>query len=1020
MTLTRYALGNPVAALVAALMVVLFGLISLGRLPVQLTPEVERPEITISTSWRSAAPEEIESEILEPQEKALRGTPGMTEMLSRAQRGLGRVTLSFRTGTDLQRALVDVLNRLNRVGSYPEDVDEPQLSTIGARNRPVAWFILKPLPGNDRDVSSYYRFVEDLVQTRFERVPGVARSEVRGGREKELRITFDPYRLAAFGVDLPAVAARVGRNEDVSAGQVDVGKRRYTIRFAGTYPVSQFGELVVDWREGRPVLLRDVARVELLPVDRESFVINQGEHAMAVNAYRESGVNVLEVMRDLQQAARELEEPLRQAGLSIQQVYDETVYIHNSIEMLGANLAAGVVLAIGVLWWFFRRTRATLVVAVAIPLCLAAAFVVLDVSNHTLNIISLAGLAFAVGMVLDAGIVVLENVVRLREQGKSLQEAALQGVSQVWGALLASTATTVAVFLPVVFLADEAGQLFADLAIAIAAAVTASLLIAVSLVPVAASQWLGHVTLEDRHAHWWRAATRWLMTLTASRGRRYGLILLLVTVPPLLSWLLLPEADYLPSGNRNRVSATISVAPGVNLDTIEREMGRVIAKRMEPYLSGEKQPQVKHYFFVVYRGGAFMGVRAVNPDEVDKLVPVLNNIVRGFPDTLAFARRDSLFRGFGGSGSVEINLQSRHLEALLDVAREGYDLIEETIPGASISPQPGLEMAEPEILLVPNERRIAEAGWTRETVARVARAFGSGLFVGEYFDGERRRNIVVRAEPWSTPEQLAGMPVVTPQAGVLPLDELVDVQRTAGPNQIRRLDRRRTVTLAVRAPEGMSLEHLMDVVREKIAPRLRSLLPEDGAIRYSGTAKKLDQALTAMGGSFLLAIVLLYLLMSALFRSFVDSLLVLVVLPLATVGGAIALQLVNMVTFQPLDLLTMIGFVILLGLVVNNAILLVYQTRQAERAGLCRRDAVAQAVRLRLRPILMSTLTSLFGMLPLLLVPGAGTELYRGLAAVIVGGLAVSTLFTLILLPALLRLGETDTGDTAAGATMSP
>jgi len=398
---------------------------------------------------------------------------------------------------------------------------------------------------------------------------------------------------------------------------------------------------------------------------------------------------------------------------------------------------------------------------------------------------------------------------------------------------------------------------------------------------------------------------------------------------------------------------------------------------------------------------------------------VLNRLVRGFPDTLAFARRDSLFRGFGGSGSVEINLQSRHLEALLDVARTGYELIEETIPGASVSPQPGLEMAEPEILLVPDERRIAEAGWNRETVARVVRAFGSGLFVGEYFDGERRRNIVVRAEPWSTPEALASMPVVTPQAGVLPLDELVTIERTAGPNQIRRLDRRRTVTLAVQAPEGMSLERLMEVVRSEIAPQLQELLPEDGTIRYSGTAEKLDQALTAMGGSFLLAIALLYLLMSALFRSFIDSLLVLVVLPLATVGGAIALQLVNLFTFQPLDILTMIGFVILLGLVVNNAILLVYQTRSAERAGLPRRAAVRQAVQLRLRPILMSTLTSLFGMLPLLLVTGAGTELYRGLAAVIVGGLAFSTLFTLVLLPALLRLGETDSDADPASATIS-
>jgi len=1018
--LTRLALSNRVAALVAALLVMLFGFLSLERLPVQLTPEVERPSITITTTWRAAAPEEIESEIIEPQEKALRGTPAMDEMLSRAQRGRARVTLRFKVGSDLQRALIDVLNRLNRVRGYPEDADEPKLSTVGERTRPVAWFIIKALPGNDNQLSDYYTLIEDLVQTRFERVEGVSQSVVRGGRAKELRISFDPYKMAALDVDLPAVASRVGRNEDTSAGQVDIGKRRYTVRFAGTYPIDQFGELVVDWREGRPVLLRDIASIELQPVDRESLVINQGGSVIAVNAYRESGVNVLEVMEGLQQVVAELEDPLEQAGLSIQQVYDETIYIHNSISMLTGNLVAGVFLAVGVLWWFLRRLRATLIVAAAIPLCLAFAFFILDISGHTLNIISLAGLAFAVGMVLDSGIVVLENIVRLREAGQPPEQAALEGPGQVWGALLASTATTVAVFLPVVFLEDEAGQLFADLAIAITAAIIASMLVATSLVPAAARQWLTDYHVQDRHAHWWSSASRWIMQLTETRQRRWSLILSLTVLPALLSWVLVPEMDYLPTGNRNRVSATISVAPGVNLDTIEREMGRVVAERMQPYLDGEKLPRVKHYFFVVHRGGAFMGVRAERAEDVEALLPVLNEIVSGFPDTLAYARRDSLFRGFGGGGNVNVNLQSRHLEALLDAARIGYDLIEETIPGVSVSPQPALEMAEPEILLKPDERRIAEAGWNRETVARVARALGSGLFVGEYFDGERRRDIVLRSDAWETPEELEAIPVVTPQAGVLPLGELVAVERTAGPDQIRRLDRRRTVNLSVRAPEGMSLEQLMKTLRTEVEPRLLEMLPEDGSIRYAGTAEKLDEALASLSGSFLLAVAILYLLMSALFRSFLDSLLVLIVLPLATVGGVIGLQLVNLFVFQSMDLLTMIGFIILLGLVVNNAILLVYQTRRAEREGSARRAAVQQAVQLRLRPILMSTLTSLFGMLPLLLVPGAGTELYRGLAAVIVGGLAISTVFTLLLLPGMLRLGESVSVQPQPGDTIAP
>jgi len=317
-------------------------------------------------------------------------------------------------------------------------------------------------------------------------------------------------------------------------------------------------------------------------------------------------------------------------------------------------------------------------------------------------------------------------------------------------------------------------------------------------------------------------------------------------------------------------------------------------------------------------------------------------------------------------------------------------------------------MAEPELRLVPDERRIAEAGWNREVLAQISRAVGDGLYVGDYFDGEERLDIIVRAAAWETPEELAAIPLATPDAGILPLGELVHVVRTAGPDKLRRLDRRRTVTLRVTPPEGVSLEETIMFLKENIEPVVREYLPEGGGVRYSGAADKLEEALFNLSSSFVLALLILYLLMSALFHSFRDGLLVLLVLPLATVGGVAALWLLNLVAFQPMDLLTMIGFIILLGLVVNNAILLVYQTRAAERQGIARRSAVEQAVRLRLRPILMTTLTSVFGMLPLLLMPGAGTELYRGLAGVIVGGMLVSTVFTLLLLPAMLRTGESE------------
>jgi len=1007
--LIRQALDNHIAALVAVILVVLFGLISLSRLPIQLTPEIERPTVSINTNWRAAAPEEVEAEIIEPQEKVLRGLPGMTEMDSQAQLGRARITITFAVGTNLQRSLVEVLNRLNRVSSYPDDADEPVLSTIGGRSRAIAWFIIKTVPGNDRDIVSYLDFVEEVVQTRYERVSGVSRSEVRGGRPREVRVTFDPYKAASLGIEIPVVARLVGSNKDVSAGTANVGKRRYTLRFTGTFAVEEFGEMVLDWRAGRPVLLRDIAEVAVQMADPQSFVINKGGSAIAVNAHRESGVNVLEVMQGLQTAAAELRAgPLAAAGLQMEQVYDETVYINRSLQMLFGNLLLGIVLAVCVLWWFLRRFRATLLVAFAIPVSLFFAFSVLDISGHTVNVISLAGMAFSVGMILDASIVVLENIVRLREGGSTRLEAAYQGAQQVRGALIASTATTVAIFLPVVFLPDEAGQLFADLALTISAAVIASMLVALIVLPTLTNQWLQSVNSDDPHTRWWEGLTRRIMALTDVPGRRVRWIVVLITVPLLLTLLLKPHADYLPDGNRNLVFAFVHPPPGVNIEHLKTEMGDVVAARLAPYVSGEKEPVVKHYFFVAYNGGVFMGARAADSARAKELVGVINTTIRGFPDTIAFAKQSSLFGGSRGGRTVDMNIQGRDLDRLLEAARAGFDAVQKEWPETSVTPSPGLEMAEPELRLVPDERRIAEAGWNREVLAQISRAVGDGLYVGDYFDGEERLDIIVRAAAWETPEELAAIPLATPDAGILPLGELVHVVRTAGPDKLRRLDRRRTVTLRVTPPEGVSLEETIMFLKENIEPVVREYLPEGGGVRYSGAADKLEEALFNLSSSFVLALLILYLLMSALFHSFRDGLLVLLVLPLATVGGVAALWLLNLVAFQPMDLLTMIGFIILLGLVVNNAILLVYQTRAAERQGIARRSAVEQAVRLRLRPILMTTLTSVFGMLPLLLMPGAGTELYRGLAGVIVGGMLVSTVFTLLLLPAMLRTGESE------------
>ncbi len=1007
MNLTQTSLGNPVAVLVAALLVGIFGLIGLDRLPIQLTPEVDEPEITIRTSWRAAAPEEVEQEIIEPQERVLRGMPGMTKMLSRVRRGEGEITITLEVGTSLDRILLEVMNRLNRVPSYPADADEPVIRSVGGDASPIAWFILRTAPGNDKPVDSYYDYLEETIQSRFEQVPGVAESQIRGARTREVRITFDPWKAASKGIQLPVASMLAGSGEDISGGFNEVGKRRYTLRFAGAYDADKLGELIIEWRNGRPIMLRDVAEVDIALQDRDSFVIAGGDLVVAVNALRETGVNVLDVMGGLQEAVRTLEEgPFKDEGLTIEQVYDETIYIERAISLLRNSLSLGIILAVAVLWWFLRRLRATFMVAVAIPICMLVAFVTMYFFGRTLNVISLAGLAFAVGMVLDACIIVLENIVRLREQGADSDSASIKGTGQVWGALLASTATTVAIFLPIIFLENEAGQLFADLAMTISVAVIASLIVAVTIIPTAAKVWFKNIDLSDPHHGWWKHISNGIMRITDTPARRTSWIALLLTIPLAATFIALPKADYLPTGNRNLVFAFILPPPGSNIDQIQNEMGNVIAKEMKPYLSGEQQPQVKHYFFVAFPFGVFMGARAVEDHRIRELEPIIQNMVSRFPDTFGIARQAGLFRGFGEGRSINVNIHGRDIESILQAAQTGYGVISQVMPGSRIRPLPGLQLGEPELRLLPDERRIAEVGWNRGDIAGIVRALGDGLYVGDYFDGEDQLNIILRGTPWDTPEQLMSTPVTTPNAGTVPLSELVAMQRTAGPDEIRRLDRRRTITLQVTPPSDLALEVALEKLRTEAEPAIRTQLPEGGSISYGGTADKLKTALASMGGSFGLAIVVLYLLMSALFRSFKDSLLVMLAIPLATVGGVLALQVINLFSFQPMDLLTMIGFVILLGLVVNNAILLVHQTRSSEREGIPRRDAVSRAVHRRLRPILMSTLTSLFGMLPLLLIPGAGSELYRGLAGVIIGGMSVSVIFTMILLPSLLRVGE--------------
>ncbi len=390
--------------------------------------------------------------------------------------------------------------------------------------------------------------------------------------------------------------------------------------------------------------------------------------------------------------------------------------------------------------------------------------------------------------------------------------------------------------------------------------------------------------------------------------------------------------------------------------------------------------------------------------QLEKIVR--SEILKDLPDAQSFAQMGSLFGGFDAGGGVSINIQSNDADAMRNAARKGMDLLTQKFPEGVVNTNPSLDYDQPQLKLVPDDRSIAEVGWTRADVGTVMQSLGEGTYVGQRYDGERQLFLILKSQTMTSPDAINAAPIATPSGGVVSFGHLVSMQKTLAPSGTYRLDRRRTFALNLTPPRGMALEDTMAIIKKDIEPQIRKMLPADGSVTYGAAADHLDNALWSMGKNFALAVLLLFLIMAALFKSVWDAAIATIALPLGTVGGMGALRLLGLFVFQPLDLLTMIGFIIVLGLVVNNTILLVARTRQAEAEGMSRVDAVRSSLETRLRPIFSSTLTAIFGMLPLVLVPGPGTEIYRGLGAVIVGGILVSHVFTLVLMPAMLRLGE--------------
>lgn len=1033
----RIAIERPVAVIAAVLMAVMFGAVALSRIPIQLAPDVRKPVIVVETIWPGAAPAEIEREIVNPQEEQLKGLDGLETMVSRSLTGRAEITLEFGIGTNMDRALLLVSNRLSRVTGYPSEAQSPTLDTSGADDNPIAWFIITRQPGETRPIETFGDFVENTVKERLERVEGVSTVNVFGGVERELQIAIDPERLARFRLTIPEIVARLREESlSLSAGDIEEGKRRYVVRAEGQLnSVAAVNDVVL--RSGVAsegggfgrVRVADVADVRFGYKEPTSRIRHKGVPALAVNAVRETGANVIATMEGLREAVASLTDlEVAAEGLLIEQVYDETVYIESAIDLVIQNIWVGGVLAAATLMLFLRSPRATLIVSLAIPVSIIASFVAMAALGRTLNVISLAGIAFAVGMVVDAAIVVLENIYRLRQEGKSAAEAAYLGARQVWGAILVSALTTVMVFIPILIMDLEAGQLFRDIAVAISVAVMLSLVVAVTVIPALSSRLLGRgeasldVPPLPGVDHFGRAFV-WAVTHYAQatvRNRLLGLISVLVIAGGALfgAWAALPKLEYLPEGNRNLVFGVLIPPPGYNLATTTTIAERIEAVA-EPLWSRTEDapgepPAVEGFFFVATLGTSFVGASTVDPARAAELIPVLSRPIFAEPGTFGFMTQPSLFgRGVGGGRAIEVNVSGPHLDDILEVAVRAAGRIAEVLPreqGHQFRPLPGLELGAPEVRVEPDRVRLADAAVPAATLGATLDVFNDGLRVDEITVGGERMDLTLmgRGRPGAAlrTQDIGAFPVVTPSGRIVPVSALAEVRLTAGPTEIRRRERLRTITLEVRPSTDLPLETAMAVIEAEVIAALQAEgVPEGVRFSLSGTADQLTETWSAIQINLLLAMVIVFLVMAVLFESFVLPLVIMVSVPVAAAGGVAGLWALNLWQAQPLDMLTLLGFVILVGIVVNNAILLVHQSLYHLREeGMGVEAAILEATGNRIRPIFMSTLTSVLGMAPLVVFPGAGSELYRGLGSVVLGGLSLSAVLTLLVAPPLLRL----------------
>jgi hydrophobic/amphiphilic exporter-1 (mainly G- bacteria), HAE1 family len=1051
MKIVDLSIRRPVAVAMGFLALVVFGVVSFGRLQLDLLPDIAFPTVTIQTSYPGVGPQEIESLLSRPIEEAVSVVQGVQEVTSRSRPGRSDVTVAFRWGTDMDFAALDVRERLDLL-NLPPAATRPTIARYDPNTEPVLRFALtspRPLDARiaaDREELMRLRWLaEEQVRRALEGIEGVAAVRVTGGLEEEIRVEVDEARLAALNIPFRQVAQRLAaENVNLAGGILEEADAEYVVRTVNEFAdLDEIRNVVIGTVGGQAVQLKDVAVVRREAAERETISRVNGVEAVEVAVLRESTANIVQVA----EAVRERVDRLRgtlPGGTSITLVRDESVFIRSAVSDVQWAAIFGGLLAVLVLLLFLRHLPTTLIIATAIPISVIATFVLMFGRGITLNIMSLGGLALGVGMLVDSAIVVLESVARERETGRSPAEAASVGTGRVARAVMASTFTTVAVFIPIVFVEGVAGQLFGDQAWTVSFALVAALVVALTLIPMLAARGSGAQVTAGRIGRS-RGTERIGATVAAGagwglRGGRLAGRGLARAASPLLGafdrgygWLETRYPEWLTAGLRRPgrvlgatalvVLGALLVFPRLGLELIpELRQGELVVEleaapgtsltRMEQLTRNAEEAAlsvdgVREVFATVGMRGVGSAIGGGSGDierhaatllvRLDDIrVPegrVRDALVDALTGLPGLAFRIDRPRLFTLAAPIEVEVRGYNLQQLSQVASDVRARLR-AMPDVASVEEPRRE-GNPEVTIRFDRERAARVGLTVVDAAEAVAARVRGIGATELTERDRDINILVQAreEQRRTLQDLANLRIETPNGNVA-LSSIATLGFGEGPAEIVRRNGSR-VALVQAAPAGRDLAGILGRVQQEV----RGVpAPADMAIVVAGQSRELQSSIRSMQMALLLAVFLVYLVMASQFESFRQPMIIMVSVPLAMVGAGLSLW----VTGTPISVVALIGVVMLAGIVVNNAIVLLDTVNQLRRdEGLALDDAIREGARLRLRPIVISTLTTVLGLMPLALIRGEGMELRAPLAIPVIGGLLFATLLTLMVVPVL-------------------